>query len=100
MAEMVLSTAQIESKLPTLPGWKLEGGALAKEMGFADFTEAFAFVTRLALLGEKTGHHPDIVLRYNQLRIGLVSHDAGGITQRDLAMAGQIQSMIGNTRAQ
>lgn len=87
----ILGNAQIQEALRSLPGWKLEGGALARDNVFADFVSAFAFVTRLALMAEKEGHHPDIDIRYNKVRVALVSHDAGGITKDDVAMAAKIQ---------
>ncbi len=85
-----LSETEIHEKLAALPGWRYEAGALVREYGFANFAEAFAFVTRLALLAEKADHHPDIDIRYNKVRVALVSHDAGGVTGRDIAMAGEI----------
>jgi 4a-hydroxytetrahydrobiopterin dehydratase len=51
-----------------------------------------AFVNRVALLAENAGHHPDIDIRYNRVKLALVSHDAGGITARDAAMAGQLSA--------
>lgn len=89
-----LSNAQIQDALRTLPGWKHENGALTRNHAFADFVSAFSFVTRLALMAEKEGHHPDIDIRYNKVRMALVSHDAGGITERDAAMAAKIQTLI------
>lgn len=89
----ILGNAQIQEALRSLPGWKLEGGALVRDSVFVDFVSAFAFVTRLALMAEKEGHHPDIDIRYNKVRVALVSHDAGGITERDAAMAAKIQAL-------
>ncbi len=91
----ILSTDKVHAALRTLPGWKLEGGALVRDNEFADFVSAFAFVTRLALMAEKEGHHPDIDIRYNKVRVALVSHDAGGITESDAAMAAKIQALAG-----
>ena len=85
-----LSENEIHEKLPALPGWKYESGALVHDYTFTDFAEAFAFVARLALLAEKANHHPDIDIRYNKLRVALVSHDAGGVTGRDISMAAEI----------
>ncbi|HTU51953.1 MAG TPA: 4a-hydroxytetrahydrobiopterin dehydratase [Acidobacteriaceae bacterium] len=85
-----LSDKEIQEKLPALDGWKYEGGALIHDYAFADFTAAFGFVVRLALLAEKTNHHPDIDIRYNKLRVALVSHDSGGVTARDVSMAAEI----------
>lgn len=85
-----LSDKEIQEKLQALPGWKFEGGALVREYTFPDFVTAFAFVTRLALLAEKANHHPDLDIRYNKVRVALVSHDAGGVTARDVEMAEKI----------
>ncbi len=88
-----LSEKEIQEKLGTLPGWKYEAGSLVHDYTFADFTLAFAFVVRLALLAEKANHHPDIDIRYNKVRVGLVSHDSGGVTGRDVSLAGEISRM-------
>ena len=85
-----LSAAEIEEVLRADPDWKLQNGKLVREWTFKDFVEAMKFVNRIATLAEAAGHHPDIDVRYNQVTLGLVSHDAGGITQRDAAMANQI----------
>jgi len=85
-----LSSAEIEAVLRADPEWKLQNGKLIREWTFKDFVEAMKFVNRVATLAEAAGHHPDIDVRYNQVTLGLVSHDAGGITQRDAAMASQI----------
>ncbi len=88
-----LTEKEIQEKVPTLPGWKYEAGALVHDYAFADFAAAFAFVVRLALLAEKANHHPDIDIRYNKLRVALVSHDAGGVTGRDMSMAAEIGNL-------
>ncbi len=82
-----LSPAEIQETLKTHPAWKLEAGKLIREWTFKDFVEAMAFVNRVAQLAESAGHHPDIDIRYNRVSLGLVSHDAGGITKRDTDMA-------------
>lgn len=85
-----LSDKEIQEKLATLDGWSYEAGSLVHNYAFADFAAAFAFVVRLALLAEKANHHPDIDIRYNNLRVALVSHDLGGVTDRDVSMATEI----------
>ncbi|MHB8304225.1 MAG: 4a-hydroxytetrahydrobiopterin dehydratase [Acidobacteriaceae bacterium] len=89
-----LSQPEIADKLRALPDWHQKGDALVRDYEFADFTLAFAFVARLALLAEKAGHHPDIDIRYNKVRVGLTSHDAGGVTSRDVAMAAAIGKLL------
>ncbi|HEU5402698.1 MAG TPA: 4a-hydroxytetrahydrobiopterin dehydratase [Terriglobales bacterium] len=85
-----LSAPEIEGVLREYPGWKLHEGKLVHEWTFSNFIEAMKFVNRVAALAEDAGHHPDIDIRYNRVTLGLVSHDAGGITERDAAMAGRI----------
>lgn len=88
-----LSDSEVQGKLRELPGWKYEAGTLVRDCTFPDFVSAFVFVTRLALMAEKANHHPDIDIRYNKIRVALVSHDAGGVTGRDVAMAGEIDKI-------
>jgi 4a-hydroxytetrahydrobiopterin dehydratase len=85
-----LNAAEIEEVLKNHPEWHLEGGKLVRKWAFKDFVEAMVFVNRVAAVAEAAGHHPDIDIRYNQVILGLISHDAGGITKRDAAMAGRI----------
>jgi 4a-hydroxytetrahydrobiopterin dehydratase len=85
-----LSVADIEEALKTHRAWKLQGGKLVREWKFKDFVEAMEFVNRVATLAESAEHHPDIDIRYNQVLLGLISHDAGGVTNRDISMAARI----------
>lgn len=85
-----LNSAEIDNVLRDNPEWTLQEGKLMRKWTFKDFVEAMAFVNRVADLAEAAGHHPDIDVRYNQVVLGLVSHDAGGITQRDAAMASRL----------
>ena len=89
-----LNAAEIEQVLKTHPGWKLQGGKLAREWIFKNFLEAMQFVNRVAGVAEAAGHHPDIDIRYNRVLLGLVSHDAGGITGRDAAMVNRIDKEL------
>jgi 4a-hydroxytetrahydrobiopterin dehydratase len=82
-----LTAKQIENALAQLPGWALKNGKLAREFRFADFSEAFAFMTRVALAAEQRDHHPDWKNVWNRVSIELVTHDAGAITERDVALA-------------
>ncbi len=82
-----LSDAAIESALARLPGWTRDGEALAKTFRFPSFREAVAFVDRLALAAEAADHHPDITIRYRQVRLAYSTHSEGGITEKDLAGA-------------
>ena len=85
-----LSKSEVETLLKELPEWKLDGGKLVRDWEFKDFVAAMSFVNRIATLAEQAGHHPDIDIRYNRVRLGLISHDAGGITERDAKMARRI----------
>jgi 4a-hydroxytetrahydrobiopterin dehydratase len=89
----ILSNAEIAERLGSLPDWRMEAGALMRDYTFPGFADAFAFVVRVAMLAEKADHHPDIDLRYNKVRLALVSHDAGGITARDMSMARAISQI-------
>ena len=82
-----LSQKDLEDLLNELPEWATEEGKLVRYWIFAGFHEAIAFVQRVAQLAEQAQHHPDIDIRYNRVRLALVTHDAGGITQRDIQMA-------------
>jgi 4a-hydroxytetrahydrobiopterin dehydratase len=86
----VLTDAEIQLKLPSVMGWELQSGALARTFTFTDFREAMSFVNAVAALAETAGHHPDIDIRYNKVSLVLVSHDAGGITEKDFSLAGEI----------
>jgi 4a-hydroxytetrahydrobiopterin dehydratase len=83
----VLSHAEIASHLSSRPGWEIKGGELVRTFKFETFRAAIAFVNQVADLAEEAVHHPDIDIRYNQVRLALVSHDAGGLTSKDFAVA-------------
>lgn len=87
-----LSDDQIKTGLEDLPGWALGDGEIFKEFVFANFREAIAFINRIAEPAEAAGHHPDLENHYNRVRVALHSWDAGGITERDLALARAIEA--------
>lgn len=82
-----LNDVDVQRAIAALPDWRVEDGKLVREWRFADFSAAFGFLSRVALLAEKSNHHPEIFNSYASVRLELVSHDAGGVTQRDLDMA-------------
>ena len=82
-----LPEEDLRAGLAQLPRWGLRDGKLRREFAFADFSAAFAFMARVALLAEKADHHPDWSSSWNKVAIELTSHDAGGLTQRDLDLA-------------
>jgi len=85
-----LDESEISARLAKLPGWLLHDGKLHREFRFRDFSEAFAFMTRVAMLAESRNHHPDWSNVYDRVTIDLWSHDAGGITERDFELAQDI----------
>ena len=96
MAIPRLTEAARDAALARLPDWRLrtDGLALLRELRFADFSEAFAFMTRVALLAEKADHHPEWHNVYNRVAITLTTHDAGGLSARDVALAGAIDALL------
>ncbi len=84
-----LTSADIQNALAGLPGWTLrgDGGAIGKSYKFKDFNAAFAFMARAALLAEKMDHHPEWFNVYSKVDVTLNTHDAGGVTEKDIRMA-------------
>jgi 4a-hydroxytetrahydrobiopterin dehydratase len=82
-----LTDTEIAAALPGVPGWTLKGDGIERSYRFADFVEAFGFMARVALLAEKADHHPEWSNVYNKVNIRLTTHDAGGISARDFALA-------------
>lgn len=89
----VLSPDAAKSRLTQLPGWQIESGELVRSFQLKDFVAALQFVNRVGELAEQAGHHPDIDIRYNRVRLALVSHDAGGLTEKDFDLATQVQNL-------
>lgn len=88
-----LAVNEITEKLQQVPQWKLEDNVIYRDFSFRDFREAMAFVNRVADAAESAGHHPDIDIRWNKVRLVLVSHDAGGLTERDFDLASAIDGL-------
>ena len=82
-----LGTAARAALATELPRWQLDGEALRRSFRFADFSEAFAFMTRVALLAEQQNHHPEWSNVWNRVEIALTTHEANGLSARDVAMA-------------
>ena len=87
-----LPEQQLHNLLSELPEWALRDGKLVRDWTLPTFVEAIAFVNRVAQLAEEAQHHPDIDIRYNLVQLALVSHDAGGITERDARMARRLST--------
>lgn len=90
-----LSDAEIAARLARLPSWSLKDGSLHRELTFADFPAAWAFMSRIALEAERLGHHPDWCNSWNRVIVELSTHDAGGITELDFELAETIQAVLG-----
>jgi len=86
MAEL-LSDIAIQRELGNLAGWSRRGEVLTRTYQFRNFAQAIDFVNRVAGLAEEVNHHPDIDIRYSKVTLSLSTHDAGGITSNDLALA-------------
>ena len=82
-----LSDAEIRSRIVSVPDWRIESGELTRTFAFKDFVASLSFVNRVGDLAEKAGHHPDIDIRYNRVRLQLITHDAGGLTAKDFDLA-------------
>jgi len=91
-----LTEAERYAALTELPAWTLrdDGLAISRELKFADFSAAFAFMTRIALYAEKADHHPEWSNVYNSVHVTLTTHDAGGLSQRDIKMAKAIDALV------
>lgn len=90
-----MSEGEIRAALGSLPEWNEVGGELQRTFQFADFVASMAFVNRVAEAAESSCHHPDILIRYNKVTLSLSTHDAGGITSKDFALAGAINGLAG-----
>ena len=87
-----LSDLEIQRALGSLPGWSRRGDVLTKTFTFPRFTDGIDFVVRMAGLAEASNHHPDVDIRYTKVTVTLSTHDAGGITVKDLDLAKEIEA--------
>lgn len=93
MAQL-LSDAEIQERANKLEGWTLEGKELRITRKFKDFVEAIAFVNKLVEPAEAAGHHPDLEISYNKVKITLTTHDAGGLTSKDFELAQVFSQLV------
>ncbi|QYO68808.1 4a-hydroxytetrahydrobiopterin dehydratase [Leptolyngbya sp. 7M] len=93
MATSPLSTDALNAALSELPGWSLEAGKLHCQFRFNSFVEAFGFMSSVALVAESMGHHPEWFNVYNRVTVDLTTHDAGGITDKDVALAKKMNEL-------
>ncbi len=95
MAEpRVLSEAEVQEGVAALSGWELRDGRLRKQFQFRTFLRALAFVNSVAYLAESAGHHPDITINYNRVTLRLITHSEKALTDRDFALAGEIEAKL------
>lgn len=90
MSEEIFSKEQIEEKLTS---WEIDEDKIEKEFIFADFRGSLDFVNKVANLAEKANHHPEIEIHYNKVEIELSTHSVGGVTQKDIDLANEIDKI-------
>jgi 4a-hydroxytetrahydrobiopterin dehydratase len=93
--EIALDGAEVADRIVTVPNWVVVDGALHRELEFTNFSEAFGFMTRVALAAEKLDHHPDWSNSWNRVVIDIVSHDVGGLTPACFELAAAVDRSIG-----
>jgi 4a-hydroxytetrahydrobiopterin dehydratase len=91
----LLTEEAIVEHLPGVPRWVRRGSSLHRELSFRDFTEAFGFMTMVALVAEKLNHHPDWSNSWNKVSIDISNHAAGGLTELDFELASSIDKALG-----
>lgn len=91
-----LTPDQLTEALETLPRWSLKDGKLHRTMKFKSFSEALAFIVRLGIEAEKSDHHPELFNVYSTVAVDLTTHDAGGITTLDVALAEAADRLAGD----
>lgn len=91
-----LTDAETAALIAELPGWTLreDGKAIVRQFRFKDFNQAFGFMTRVALLAEKADHHPEWSNVWNRVDVTLTTHDAGGLSERDVKLAHAIEAVL------
>lgn len=92
---MKLSEEQIQDRLTRAAGWKREGDEIVRDFAFENFKQAMHFVNQVADLAESADHHPDILVHgWNKVRLRLMTHNQGGLTNRDFGLAEKISSIL------
>ena len=89
-----LTEKEISEGLEKLPGWTIKGGNLHHTFEFADFSEAFGFMTRAAMIAESMGHHPDWSNVWNKVVVNLSTHSIGGLSNLDFQLATKMQQLV------
>lgn len=91
----LLSDAEVTRALGDLEGWERSGDEIVRTIRFPDFLAGIRFINRVADMAEAADHHPDIDIRYRNIRFALSTHDQGGLTEKDVALARQINEALG-----
>lgn len=91
-----LTPPQIKSALATVPGWRRRASVISRTYKFKDFVAAMKFVNAVARAAERAWHHPDIDIRWNRVTLALSTHDAGGLTEKDFALAAKFDRLAGS----
>ena len=94
MKAQPLSPEEVTALAAALPAWSLLEGKLQRELRFADFNEAFGFMSRVALIAEAMGHHPEWSNVWNKVVINLTTHDTGGLSNLDVELAQRIDALL------
>ena len=90
----LLTEKEISSALEGLSGWQRKGEEIEKTFVLRNFVDSIGFVNKVALLSEMADHHPDILIRWNKVTITLSTHSEGGITEKDMKLAGEIEGAL------
>ena len=90
-----LSEQDARTRLAEVPGWELGDNALVRKLSLPSFPDAVAFVVKLAFVAEAADHHPDILINYRRVTLTLWTHTEKGITEKDFALAKQINKVLG-----
>ena len=90
----LLDDAARQAFLDGSDGWTIDGETISKTYSFPNFAAAMGFVTSVGVLAEKAFHHPDIDIRYSRVTLSLTTHDQGGLTENDTALAEQFDSLL------
>ena len=90
----LLESSELDDALKKCPEWEPEGNAISRTIEFEEFNEAIDFVNDLAEIAEKAQHHPDILVSYNKVTLTLTTHDAGGLTERDIELAKRVDNLV------
>jgi 4a-hydroxytetrahydrobiopterin dehydratase len=90
----LLTEKEISSALEVLQGWQRKGEEIEKTFILRNFVDSMGFVNKVALLSERADHHPDILIQWNKVSITLSTHSEGGITEKDMSLAGEIEKAL------